>query len=80
MARFIDPGLTFLRWSAILSLAGDRTHSVCLMTHPHFLLGLCFGAALSVSAFIYGTSQVSTAFTDQAPIAQAHATGEFTGP
>jgi len=50
------------------------------MTHPHFLLGLCFGAALSVSAFLYGTSQVAPAFTDQAPIAQAHATGEFTGP
>jgi len=80
MARFIDLGLTFLRWSAILSLAGDRAHSVCLMTHPHFLLGLCFGAALSVSAFLYGTSQVAPAFTDQAPIAQAHATGEFTGP
>ena len=56
MVRFIDLGLTFPGWSAILSLAGDRTHSVCLMTHPHFLLGLCFGAALSVSAFIYGTS------------------------
>ena len=78
MVRFIDLALTFPGWSAILSLAGDRTHSACFMTHPHFLLGLCFGAALSVSAFFYGTSQVSPAF--QAPIAQAHATGEFTGP
>jgi hypothetical protein len=48
------------------------------MTHPHFLLGLCLGAALSVSAFLYGTSQVAPAFTDQASITQAHATGEFT--
>ena len=78
MVRFIDLGLTLPRWSAILALAGDRTHSVCLMTHPHFLLGLCFGAALSVSAFLYGTSQVAPVFTDQAPMAQAHATGEFT--
>ena len=80
MVRFIDLGLTFLGWSAILSLAGDRTHSASFMTHPHFLLGLCFGAALSVFAFLYGTSQVAPAFTDQAPMAQAHATGEFTGP
>jgi len=71
--------LTFPGWYAILSAAGDRTHFACFMAHPHFLLGLCFGAALSVFAFLYGTSQVAPAFTDQAPIAHAHATGEFTG-
>jgi hypothetical protein len=48
------------------------------MTHPHFLLGLWFGVALSVSAFLYGTSQVAPAFTDQAAITHGHATGEFT--
>jgi hypothetical protein len=80
MAKSTDLALTFSRWSAILSLAGDRPHSACLMTHPHFLLGLCLGAALSVSAFLYGTSPVAPAFTDQASIAQGHATGEFTGP
>lgn len=78
MAKFIELALTFLGWSAILASAGDRTHFVCSMVHPHFLLGLCFGAAISVSAFLYGTSQVVPAFTDQAPMAQAHATGEFT--
>jgi hypothetical protein len=48
------------------------------MTHPHFLLGLCLGVALSVSAFLYGTSQVDPAFTDQAAITRGYATGEFT--
>ena len=78
MAKSIDLALTLPGWPAILSLAGDRPHSGFFMTHPHFLLGLCLGAALSVSAFLYGTSQVDPAFTDQASITQTHATGEFT--
>jgi hypothetical protein len=39
-----------------------------------------FGTALFVSVFLHATSQIYSAFTDQAPIIQAHATGEFTGP
>ena len=59
------------------------------MNHPHFVLGLSMGVAISsltliVAAFLYGTNRISPDLaTQQMPFyekCQSYATGKFTGP